>query len=74
MMKKAINSFGIIALVAIIGFTLVISCGGGDPDCTTLGHDHTGSLLCKRCGHKYAIGDTGPGGGIIFWLFAESSG
>ena len=37
-----------------------------------LGHDHgtsgTGSLICKRvnCNHQYAIGDTGPAGGIIF--------
>ena len=39
-----------------------------------LGHDHgtsgTGSLICKRdhCDHQYAIGDTGPAGGIIFYV------
>ena len=39
-----------------------------------LGHDHgtsgTGSLICKRqnCDHQYAIGATGPAGGIIFYV------
>jgi hypothetical protein len=40
-----------------------------------LGHDHSiidgfGSLVCRRgiCDHQYNIGDTGPGGGIIFYV------
>jgi hypothetical protein len=40
-----------------------------------LGHDHSiiagsGSLVCRRigCNHQYAIGDTGPAGGIIFYV------
>jgi len=35
-----------------------------------LGHDHISSLICKRasCDHQYAIGDTGPAGGIIFYV------
>ena len=34
-----------------------------------LGHDHVSSLICKRsgCDHQYALGDTGPAGGIIFY-------
>jgi len=42
-----------------------------------LGHDHgtsgTGSLICKRenCDHQYAIGNTGPAGGIIFYVAAS---
>jgi len=35
-----------------------------------LGHDHVSSLICKRsgCEHQYALGDTGPAGGIIFYI------
>ena len=35
-----------------------------------LGHDHFQSLICNRdgCDHQYAIGDTGPAGGIIFYV------
>ena len=35
-----------------------------------LGHDHTSSLICKRasCNHQYSIGETGPGGGKIFYV------
>jgi len=35
-----------------------------------LGHDYVSSLICKRtgCDHQYALGDTGPGGGIIFYI------
>ena len=35
-----------------------------------LGHDHTASLICKRdgCDHQYALGATGPAGGIIFYI------
>ena len=42
-----------------------------------LGHDHgtsgTGSLVCKRigCTHQYAVGETGPAGGIIFYVNTE---
>jgi len=34
------------------------------------GHDHLSSLICKRdgCDHQYAIGETGPAGGIIFYV------
>ena len=36
----------------------------------TAGHDHVESLICKRdgCNHQYSIGDTGPAGGIIFYV------
>jgi len=36
----------------------------------TRGHDHASSLVCKRtgCDHQYALGDTGPAGGIIFYV------
>ncbi|MCL2443840.1 MAG: DUF1566 domain-containing protein [Treponema sp.] len=36
----------------------------------SLGHDHVGSLICKRtgCNHYYALGDTGPAGGKIFYI------
>jgi len=46
----------------------------GVGDIPALGHDHgtsgTGSLICKRdnCNHQYAIGNTGPAGGIIFYV------
>jgi len=35
-----------------------------------LGHDHIGSLICKRigCNHQYALGDLGPTGGRIFHI------
>jgi len=35
-----------------------------------LGHDHASSLTCKRtgCDHQYELGDTGPAGGIIFYV------
>jgi len=35
-----------------------------------LGHDHFESLTCNRdgCNHQYALGDTGPAGGIIFYI------
>ena len=38
-----------------------------------LGHDHSSSLVCKRtgCDHQYALGDTGPAGGIIFYVAPE---
>ena len=34
------------------------------------GHDHFESLICKRdnCTHQYSLGDTGPGGGRIFYV------
>jgi hypothetical protein len=48
-------------------------CGHDDTRTTVnsaLGHDHVESLICNRagCNHQYAIGDTGPGGGIIFYV------
>ena len=50
-------------------------CGHINPEVVpALGHDHgtsgTGSLICKRenCNHQYAIGSTGPAGGIIFYV------
>jgi len=38
-----------------------------------LGHDHASSLICKRenCDHQYEIGDTGPAGGIIFYVATD---
>jgi hypothetical protein len=37
---------------------------------SALGHDHFESLVCKRtdCSHQYAIGESGPAGGIIFYV------
>jgi len=54
-------------------------CGNHNPEtpAPALGHEHgtsgTGSLICKRdhCDHQYAIGDTGPAGGIIFYVAAS---
>ena len=46
-------------------------CDAANPEVEVdaLGHEHTSSLVCKRtgCEHQYAIGDTGPGGGKIFY-------
>ena len=40
-----------------------------------LGHDHFESLSCiNGCGHQYALGDTGPGGGTIFYVADSLSG
>jgi len=50
-MKNVKKILGIIAIVAIIGFT---ACGD----------DNTGG---NTGGTTYAIGDTGPGGGIVFF-------
>jgi len=48
------------------------SCNEPDPEevVQVLGHDHASSLICKRsgCDHQYALGDTGPAGGIIFYV------
>ena len=46
------------------------------PIVPALGHDHTSSLICKRtgCTHQYAIGDTGPAGGIIIYVADGQSG
>ena len=35
-----------------------------------LGHDHFESLICRRvgCNHQYAIGHSGPAGGIIIYV------
>ena len=54
-------------------------CGDTNPETVipALGHEHgtsgTGSLICKRdhCDHQYAVGDTGPAGGIIFYVAAS---
>ena len=60
----------IIALVAVIGFTMA-ACGGGDGGGNGGGgHTHDWNLetgLCSGCSDLYySIGDTGPGGGKIF--------
>jgi hypothetical protein len=54
------------------GCGLVLTIGIEIP---ALGHDHSiidgsGSLVCRRdaCDHQYEIGDTGPAGGIIFYV------
>ena len=39
---------------------------GSDP-CED-GHDHTESLVCLNCDHQYALGDIGPGGGVIYHI------
>jgi len=48
------------------------NCDEPDPAAVVskLGHDHVSSLICKRteCDHQYALGDTGPAGGIIFHI------
>ena len=53
-----------------------VGCNEPDPEevVPALGHDHVSSLICKRsgCDHQYALGDTGPAGGIIFYI--DSSG
>ena len=47
-----------------------------DTGYAALGHDHTSSLICKRenCDHQYAIGGTGPAGGIIFYVADGEAG
>ena len=73
-MNNRIKLFGIIAIVAIIGFTMA-SCDGG-PLSSAHTHDpnwETG--LCTNCGAlMYSLGDTGPGGGIIFYRSAIAFG
>ena len=68
-MKSTIKLFGIIAIVAVIGFSFA-SCGGGGNDITG-SHTHDWNLetgLCSGCSELYYnIGDTGPGEGIIFY-------
>jgi hypothetical protein len=75
-MRNIIRLFGIIALVAIIGF--------GFAACESLGSILSSSLSGDgSSGHtNYAIGDTGPGGGIVFhdkgndndgWRFLEAA-
>jgi len=73
----AMRSMAVIALIAVIGFTMV-SCGGDDEttdedSSVTGGTSGTGGTGGTGGGNNvtYALGDTGPGGGKIFYYSAE---
>lgn len=83
-MKNRIKIFLIITLQTAIFFTL-ITCAG-QPAASGSAHSHSGdwaeislyaeARTCGVCGEKeiklaLGIGDTGPGGGIVFYLNAE---
>ena len=59
-------------VIALLAVSLVIStCGGGGGNGVTGGHTHswnTETGLCSGCSELYySLGDTGPGGGKIFY-------
>ena len=68
-MNNRIKLFGIIAIVAMIGFSMA-AC--------ELDHKHTLNVetgLCTECGAlMYSLGDTGPGGGTIFYRYEAGFG
>ena len=99
-MKKRIELVGIIAIMSIIGFTMV-SCGdSGSGDPSIPGHTHSWGAwsvttapnfstptageetrTCSGCGTSEKqpypirnIGDTGPGGGVIFYRSGTAFG
>jgi len=67
---------------ALYGHTTDASCNTyGNRDCIRVGcgvtetdvfisidHDFVGRIDCSECGHRYKIGDVGPGGGRIFYV------
>ena len=59
-MKNRISLLGIIAIVAIIGFSMT-ACDDGNGSTTG------GNTGGNNGGTTYKIGDTGPGGGIVFY-------
>ena len=70
-MKKTIkgNLIFLKAVVLVGVFSLLLmACGGGDPPnpCAS-GHASFTGLICDVCDNKANIGDTGPGGGIIYY-------
>ena len=83
-MKNLIRLFGIIALTVIIGFGMTACDNGTNDNGTNVPtHTHnweweinTGSISKKNCTicnekNNGAIGDIGPGGGIIFYVDIE---
>jgi len=74
-MKNVTKLLWITVLMAIIGFSFV-ACGGGGDHPTIIPHTHNWNLetgVCSGCTDLYySIGDTGPGGGKIFYRSATS--
>jgi hypothetical protein len=85
-MKNFFKLFGIIAMIAVTGFSMA-ACGGdsGSPVCTDHDWDWDGYMAlsaprglreCQNegCSVKAGVGDKGPAGGTIFYAETGSSG
>jgi hypothetical protein len=82
-MKNTIRILGLIAIAVIIGFSMTACGDGNDGACTgthnwAWGSYESGSGLrsCqnKNCTETAGIGDTGPGGGKIFYVETVEEG
>ena len=68
-MKRKFKFLALIALIAFAG--LGFACGGGDSGDSHTHNWNTETGLCSGCSDLYyAIGDTGPGSGKIFYVSA----
>ena len=74
-MNNRTKLLGIIAIVAIIGFSMA-ACEDGGLLSTNHTHDPNWDTgLCISCGAlMYKLGDTGPGGGTIYYSNQEGFG
>ena len=66
-MKERMYAWRIFTIIVAIGLLLAACADGTTHNCEKDGHIW-GALACKNCGHTYKLGDTGPGGGIIFFV------